>query len=458
MAIRGTKPAARNKDVVGFVEPPKLLFACFLGFIIFRYLQGGYRIPWLGQIRFEFIAGLFLLIAVFFMPRTLLPSGKTDHGASNVVSWALALLILMAVMVPLSVAPSVSFDAFIDHAVKMAMMGVLIAAFVTTPRALAWFLGAFLFAFLKMAQEGVVGYVSGSLVWDNQGTARLHGSTPLYSHPNSLAGTQLGTIPFLVGIRHLCPAWMQIILVGQAASALLIVVVSGSRTAYVALAGFIIYRLLGSASRFKEMMIVLTIGVLGVFVIPKTYVERFDTIFSQRDKEGASLERRKEIQRDALQIFMEHPFGVGVAAFPIVRASRFGRTQDTHNLYLEVATNLGVLGAMIFGGFVLSMLRTLNRVRTRCDELLKRIQPKTSQDVDASIQLPELESGLSLIRETSGALIGFLVIRLFLGLFGHDLYEVYWWFAAGLTVALSRMLAVADGLVKGPRQEVVGIK
>lgn len=34
---------------------------------------------------------------------------------------------------------------------------------------------------------------------------------------------------------------------------------------------------------------------------------------------------------------------------------------------------------------------------------------------------------------------GFILVRLVLGAFGMDLYEVYWWFGAGLAFALSSL-------------------
>jgi hypothetical protein len=30
-----------------------------------------------------------------------------------------------------------------------------------------------------------------------------------------------------------------------------------------------------------------------------------------------------------------------------------------------------------------------------------------------------------------------------LGLFGHDLFEIYWWFTIGFAVAIARMMSVA---------------
>jgi putative inorganic carbon (HCO3(-)) transporter len=36
----------------------------------------------------------------------------------------------------------------------------------------------------------------------------------------------------------------------------------------------------------------------------------------------------------------------------------------------------------------------------------------------------------------SKAVYFFIAVRLFLGLFGMDLYEIYWWFSSGLAISL----------------------
>jgi len=46
------------------------------------------------------------------------------------------------------------------------------------------------------------------------------------------------------------------------------------------------------------------------------------------------------------------------------------------------------------------------------------------------------------------AIMGFIVIRLALGLFGMDLYEPYWWFGAGLAFNL---VFIADHMRRGTR-------
>jgi O-antigen ligase len=134
-------------------------------------------------------------------------------------------------------------------------------------------------------------------------------------------------------------------------------------------------------------------------------------------------------------VFTEYPMGVGPAAFPLVRARLFGRSQDTHNLYLEIATNLGALGLLVFLGFVVSMLAALRRVRNTG----LRIMSESDVAESARGKSEDANRQAKIIVALSNATMTFVLVRLAVGMFGMDLYEIYWWFALGLTVVLTRM-------------------
>ena len=193
-------------------------------------------------------------------------------------------------------------------------------------------------------------------------------------------------------------------------------------------------------------LLLLAVGFAVVPWIPKDYIERFESIETQQDKEGHSTEARKEILRDAWQVFVDVPWGVGVHAFPIVRQIRFGRSQDTHNLYLEIATNLGAQGLIIFFGFVISLIQILLRLVASINhqiELIRRLLVGVLSGSPALESLQEQVKSLEVMRATSLSVLMFLIIRLTLGLFGMDLYEIYWWFALGITVAIWNLNTVA---------------
>lgn len=438
---RPSAPRAARDNYPAYPQTPLPLLLLFLGYVLFWYLQGGVRFEALGRMRFEFILGSILSVLA-----VLRLSQQRSEAKTSLPIWTIALLVITGLSVVLSVSPSFSWNIYVDRVIKFMMVALFTSAFVTSPRDLRWFIATYLLAFLKMAQEGITGLITGSMVWENQGVPRLHGSTPNYEHPNSFSGTQLGTLPFLYGIFALVGRNLKILVIAQALMALLIIMYCGSRTAYLGLISWVVLIVVTSKAPWKAAFALIVLVTAVSPMLPPEYKERLASIFTQQDKEGHSIDTRKEILRDAWSIFESHPLGVGAGAFPIIRDKTFGRMQDTHNLYLEVLTNLGVQGAIVFIGFVFAVLGQLSKLIQRVRSDITRIQafeaPTTSADLRLDRAVEHLRD-LNLIVCIASAVRAFLIIRLVLGLFGHDLYEIYWWFSAGLTIALTRMFTIA---------------
>ena len=417
-----------------------VVFVVFLIFYISRTLQLDIRIPALSAIRFEWILGIFAtgpaIIRLVSDRQWKLPSSF----------WiGTILVVLMTIMTPLSVAPTTSWMTLSNHVIKDAAVGVGIATLVTSTMHFRWFFFSHLLAFAKMAQEGVVGHITGGLVWENQGTPRLHGATNRYDHPNSFGGTQAATLPFLGEFFFSSKkTLLRLLIAAQGIAALDVIVHTGSRTSYLAMILWILYLFFKSKSKARALIVVLCLAATAQLVVPPEYTDRFWTIFTQKDKEGDSLGARREIISDAWEIFLTHPFGVGVAAFPSIRAEKFGRSQDTHNLYLEVATNLGIQGIVVFAALVVSLFLNLKAIRARIDRQIATLNETPVGNDEATtrreLRLADAQFLLAVIE----GLRGFLIVRLACGLFGMDLYEPYWWFAIGVVCALTSVVTQLD--------------
>jgi O-antigen ligase len=423
------------------VEYPQVnnsLLLLFSGYVFLWYIQIGYRINILGEIRFELVLGSILaFLAFFFTPRV--------NWDSRLAVSLSVLFLTMIVQVPFSYDVATSWVVFIDRIVKFAVMGFLIVSFVRSPWNLKIFLAAFLVALMKLGFEGFVGTITGSLLWENQGIMRLHGATSIHEDPNSFSGMAVGTLPFIYFLWPVAGRYSKFALVVLALFSLNIILFTGSRTGYVAFIAFVLYALKQNKHKKGLILKCLVLVMICIPFLPSDYTGRFMSIYTMKDKEGHSIDMRKEILRDASDIFWMHPFGVGVGAFPKVRYDTFGRIQDTHNLYLEIATNLGVQGLLAFMLFILTMLKLLNRVKIRTGKYLETLKLIHSQ-CGANI----IEE-ISLINAVALAVSGFIIVRLTLGIFGMDLYEIYWWFAAALTVSLNSMLSRIDKVMMEPR-------
>jgi hypothetical protein len=189
---------------------------------------------------------------------------------------------------------------------------------------------------------------------------------------------------------------------------------------------------------------VLLVAIVAINYIPNQYVDRFESIITGEEKEGRSADARLEILEDSVAIFIEHPFGVGISAFPAARAAKFGRSQDTHNLYFEVATNLGIQGLIIFLLLIAKMALLLKKTEMKFTVQLEKLDKKVEPgSLIMNSSVVEHRNELRFLKATTSATLAYLVIRLVLGLFGHDLYEIYWWVVLGLAVAISRCNFVA---------------
>jgi hypothetical protein len=180
------------------------------------------------------------------------------------------------------------------------------------------------------------------------------------------------------------------------------------------------------------------IGTLVVMVLPKQYIERFQSIGGQ-EKEGHSKQTRMTILEDAWTIFMENPLGVGVASFPAKRMERFGRSQDTHNLYLEVATNLGIQGFIVFCVMIGALMTVILKTKLAFEAQRRKLRNLAKRATSKGLKrrLLDHDRDLRFMIAVANATGGFVFIRLVLGLFGMDLYEIYWWFASGVAMSLA---------------------
>ncbi|MDR7420714.1 MAG: O-antigen ligase family protein, partial [Armatimonadota bacterium] len=362
--------------------------------------------------------------------------------------YAIAYLAFVTLHLPLSQSFALSWDTYVDRVLKFSCMTLFIWAFVRNPRTLRLFIAAFLLACLKLGQEAFVGKLTGSMVWENQGIMRLNGAPgTLFGHPNSLAGLAVGTLPFIYFLWPCVSRRARVVLVVLLVFAVNIIVFTGSRTGYVGTLLLVAFLFLRSPRKVRFLGALLLAGILAAPLIPDQYVERFMTTFVGKEREGSSKEHRLEIAGDAWRIFLANPQGVGIYGFAEARERQLGKSpMDTHNLYLQVLADLGVGGALFFGSFLVALWRQLRRVERDLAAEVATVERLVSRDrarAPTSDAVAEHLEDLRFMQAVATAFLAYLAARLFLGLFGHDLYEIYWWLSAGAAIALTNLLGAA---------------
>lgn len=398
------------------------LLSYLVGFYIFAfYLELHFRIPILQSIRFQFTYGA--IVGLFCLYKFQTDANK-QASFNSVTKTTFLLIFIMGIYTIFSMDRPESITVYSDRVVKFALVSFFIYAATSKVEDLRVIMAFMLLAWLKIGQEGFMGWYTGNLVWENQGIPRLHGSTSMYGHPNSFSGFAVGCLPYTVFLLICVKSnLLRLALLILLAFSLLIVLNTGSRTGYVAvLIGTIYFFMKLKTGKFKIILMALLVFGIAANFIPQAYKERFESIFTGKEKEGASSETRLEIITDALTLYKTYPMGIGLQAFPKVRNDMFGRAQNTHNLYLEVLTNIGPIGLIVFFVFVIKIFS----INKRSIKLLQDNYP------------PGLNR--QFLINLSKATIGFILMRLILGLFGMDMYEIYWWIALGFSLAINKLI------------------
>ncbi len=422
----------------------KVVSFLFYIYVFVWYFELGIRIQLFGQIRFEFILGAILgILAIITLCQN--PTYSKSKLPLIIIIYFLFLLITLSYSEDFNK----SWYVFFNHVLKLSFMCLFICAFVRRPSHLMIFIAVYMLVFMKIGEEELIGKITGSLVWENQGVMRLWGpQNSIYGHPSSLAGVSIITLPFVYYLFPIVSWKYRILLLIQFIFVVNILIFTGSRTGYVGGIGMCIAIFLRSSNKKKLVIIFLAIFFMGLPMIPKQYHERFVSIYKGHEKEGRSKDSRIELMKDSLQVFLDNPMGVGIGVFQIVRKRELGKVpMETHCIYTQILSETGLIGFALFFMIIFRILKELHEVGKNMNQQIGKLKEKL-RTITIEDSIPhEWKShlfDLSFMKAITDALIIFIITRLVLGIFGHDLYEIYWWFACGLTISLANLNNVTE--------------
>jgi len=446
-------PRTAMRPPLALQEPPVLCFLLLLLFELSYYTQLGVRIEILGALRHELLLGSLLIV----MSAVSLVGSRPALAQERGLLVAMALFVVVhLIQIPFAANVEIAKHSFLQYTFRNIIFYFFIIAIVRSPRQLIVLTAGFVFAMFWIYQEAVRGLISGSLVWRNQGILRLHGSVPRYGHANGLSLAACMGLPFIFYLLPVLRRYWAIVafLVATIVLAALCIVNTGSRAGYVGMLALIPYWIVDGPGRFKRLLVAIVIGAAVFPLIPEQYIGRFESIGGE-EVEGRSREARMQILADAWEVFKIYPYGVGLDGFQVVRMQMFGRFQDTHNLYAQVATHLGIQGLIVFAIFVYTMFVSLNRslrnLRSVQGRLaLMRARGSLPDRRALAAYAREIELVLAVVRATK-MLLYFMLVN---GIFAHTLYHDIWWFMAGITTSAGGIaLAMARRAQRGEESE-----
>jgi hypothetical protein len=250
------------------------------------------------------------------------------------------------------------------------------------------------------------------------GITRLIGVDSTMGDPNSFGATVVFALPFVVCLWRAGVGGRlgKLLLACYTGLSVVCVLLTGSRSSLLGLGVWALVLVLGSRRRFLFLGLLAASAPVGFVALPESLQTRFETIVNP----DAGPENAKESGEGritglftGLDLLVANPLtGVGPGAWrPATRSAI-----ESHNLYGQLCGELGGVGLLAFltvlGCFWLNLLAVK---RTRRD------YPEWGDD---------------LVFQVSAAVGMGVLLLLFMGNFGHNLFRYSWlWYGGFLVIA-----------------------
>jgi O-antigen ligase len=353
------EPRRREKSDWGYIG--------LLAFTAVLYTRPQDQIPGLGAVPFAEIAAIVGLAAMLF---GRISRGQAFTRVTPEVIAVGAFGFVMLLTAPFSIWPGGSVAAFTDVFVKIFLIYLLMVNTLTTPERIHKFVTVIVIASAYLSTRAMFDYVRGVNVIAN---GRVQGAIGgMFRNPNDMALNMVAVLPLcvLVGIRarSLLAKWLYVLagltIVGA-------IIVSQSRGGFVGLAVMVLILGMQLARRNPAAVAAgVVVLLLALPFAPSSYWERMSSITdSSKDAHGSRAARRI-LLGEAWATFLTYPLhGVGAQQFQNYNPpGRVETWRETHNVVLQVAAELGILGLAAFV-FLLWRGFTAGRVTRR---LLKK--------------------------------------------------------------------------------------
>jgi O-antigen ligase len=317
-----------------------------LGFTAVVFLRPQDQIPALELLH---LADLFAVIGLSAMVTNRLQRGLPPLPLTPEVFGLLAFGAAMLVGVPFSYWPGGSFRTFIDIYLKLLAIVVLAIHALDRRERIEPFIWLIVLSASYVAGRAVIDYGRGVNLVEGD---RIGGAVGgIFGNPNDLALNMVSLLPFALAFafRPGKPGMRGAASVG-ALLMIATVVLTRSRGGVVGLVAMIATLVLTSL-RVRPAIgaAAITIVLVSVPFAPASFWSRMSSIVNPEQDPTGSRQARIDLLKEAWRVFVEHPVtGVGLAQFVNFDPTRKEAWRVTHNVTLQVAAELGVLGLAPF--------------------------------------------------------------------------------------------------------------
>ena len=251
---------------------------------------------------------------------------------------------------PLSIWPGGAIGTFTDLYLKVILIFVLMVNTLTSPKRLERFTWVVVIASSYIAFRAAFDYARGFNLIEN---GRVQGAVGgMFQNPNDLALNMVSILP-LAALLALSGRSIPARLLAAGGGFLMIAatIVSQSRSGFLGLAAMmILFAIYVGRKRPAFLAAACVALLLATPLVPASYWQRVSSIADDSRDATGSREARRILFGEAWDAFLSNPLtGVGAGNFKAYNPrGRLEPWQETHNVVLQVASELGILGTVVF--------------------------------------------------------------------------------------------------------------
>ncbi|MEO5898242.1 MAG: O-antigen ligase family protein [Vicinamibacterales bacterium] len=464
LAFTGGAPLARRRAratvesaTIGTTEPvanqsaererhDRLAYRLLLFFIFVLIFRPQDDLPFLDPFHLAEVSGTAAVIALVVGRAS---RGRPVSTSTPELFFVFALAAWMLVTAPFSTWPGGAVAVFTDMFSKVIVVFALIINLITTRERFERFVTIIAAGTSYIAVRAIFDYVRGLNLVEGD---RLSSSSGLFGNPNDLALNMVAFLPLaiVIALQRKEAIARAVGLIGIPAITLSIIFAK-SRGGTIGLVVMVLIFLFKMRQvRPGIAALVLLAVVLGVPSLPSNFTARMSSIFHAEEDPTGSREARKQLLREGYQAFLDNPvMGIGAGQFTNYKPDeRQGAWRETHNAPLQVASELGVPGIIIFAliigsGFVAARAATKALIDRGARQ---RRRARTAVETAEHARLTLYAAALS------ASLAGWFMAALFASV------AYYWtlYLVLGLAVALRDITrgAVVPGVLSSARRRV----
>jgi len=322
--------------------------------VLFRPYELVPSLSFLSATAFYFAA---VTLAVY-VPTQLSTEGTLTMFSTE-VKCILALTALALLTMPIGKDSAVSWEVFNDTFIKAVLIFVVMVNVVRTRRRLTGLIWLSLSVGLYLSYTALDLYAKGELRTEGYRVAVEIGG--LFGNPNDMALHLVTITPIAVvlGIASRNPLTriLYFLMAGLFVAANMVTFSRGGFLGLIVSAAVLAWKI-GRKNRLNVTIASTLAGGLFILAAPGNYGLRLLSIFVPALDMVGSSDQRKELFLRSIFVTLRNPWGIGMGNSPVMNDNNL----QWHNAFMQVASELTVLGLLIYLIFLISPFRKLGAI------------------------------------------------------------------------------------------------